>query len=151
MKNPKKNTTRNINFYFRGWFGAGFGIRSYQRWPVSRMWDKIYTSHIFFWNLCKKLVSATCTYFFDPSCYLGATAVCGLYKGYGTMHHRGNVSHFSNLYLKTDGRATCRHYPRRLGAAYHDVDSRSKTNSRSTSKRSSDQWIMTLEEKAACQ
>ena len=43
------------------------------------------------------------------------------------------------------------HYPRKFGAAYHDVDSRAKTNSRRTSKRSSDQWMMTLEEKAAKQ
>ena len=68
-----------------------------------------------------------------------------------TFRTRGNVSHFSNLYSKTDGRATCRHFPRKLGAAYHDVDSRVKTNSRRISKRSSDQWMMTLEEKAAKQ
>ena len=71
-------------------FGAGLGrvlvSASTKGGPYLGCGTK-FTLLIFFGNLCKKLAGATCAYFFDPSCYLGATAIRGLYKGYGTMHH----------------------------------------------------------------
>ena len=59
----EKKNTRNVGFYFRGGFWAGFGIRPHHGWPVSRMWNKTNTSHIFFRNLHEKRLQECIIYF----------------------------------------------------------------------------------------